>query len=186
MDNFYSSVNLFLELKNRGFGACGTVCTNRKKLPHEMKYLKKKKGDLQDIQIEEEHKMLACSWQDTGRVNMLSTVGDAGVTEVDVKSKKGPRKVIKPYVQLLYNKNMGEVDRFHQYCSTYPYGRKSTKWYQTIWHFLIEVALVNGCISYNLVKPTNTVSHKKFREMVIYGFIVNYKKLSIHKRAGRK
>lgn len=186
MDNFYSSVNLFLELKNRGFGACGTVRANRKNLPLEIKYLKKKKGDLPDIWIEEEYKMLACSWQDTGRVNMLSTVGDAGVTEVDVKSKKGTRKVIKPNVQVLYNKNMGGVDLFDQYCSTYPYGRKSMKWYQTIWHFLIEVALVNGCISYNFVNPNNTVTHKKFREIVIDGLIVNYKKLSIHKRAGRK
>lgn len=48
IDNFYSNVKLFLELKNIDFSACGTVCTNHKKLPHEMKQMKKKKGNLPD------------------------------------------------------------------------------------------------------------------------------------------
>ena len=36
-DNFYSSPALFVELRERGFGACGTVRTNRRGLPPEMK-----------------------------------------------------------------------------------------------------------------------------------------------------
>ena len=91
IDSFYSSVNLLLELKNRDFGACGTVHSNHKRLPHEMKYMTKK-CDLPYVWIEEEYKMLVCLWQDTVTVSMLSTVSDADVTEVDVKSKRRSKK----------------------------------------------------------------------------------------------
>lgn len=186
LDNFYSSVNLFTDLQGIGFGACGTVRVNRKGLPQDMKVIKKKKGDLPDIWIDKQSKILACSWQDTGKVNMISTVGNAGVAEVHVRSKQGPRNIHKPNVQVLYNKNMGGVDRFDQYCSTYPYSRRSRKWYQTIWHFIIEVALVNGCIAYNIQNPSSTCSHREFRERVIDGLVCGYKKLSTHKRKGRR
>jgi hypothetical protein len=36
-DNFYSSPVLFAELREDGFGACGTVRVNRSGLPAEMK-----------------------------------------------------------------------------------------------------------------------------------------------------
>lgn len=186
LDNFYSSVDLFRDLQGMGFGACGTVRVNRKGLPQDMKNIKKKKGDLPDIWINNQSQILACSWQDTGKVSMISTVGNTGITEVDVRSKKGNRSVYKPNVQVLYNKNMGGVDKFDQYCSTYPYGRRSRKWYQTIWHFIIEVALVNGCIAYNMQNQSRVCTNKDFRQMVIDGLVSDYKKLSIHKRKGRK
>ena len=36
-NNYYSGPALFCELRERGFGACGTVWVNRKGLPPEMK-----------------------------------------------------------------------------------------------------------------------------------------------------
>ena len=71
--------------------------------------------------------MLACSWQDTGRVNMLSTVGETSVKDVKRKSKSTETIVTKPTVQTLYNKYIGGVDKFDQLCATYPFGRRNKK-----------------------------------------------------------
>lgn len=185
MDNFYSSVNLFNDLKLNGLGACGTVRANRKNLPIEMKTLKKKKGDPPTTWINNSKDMIACSWQDTGKVNMLSTVGDTGVKVTEVRSKTGRREVTKPNIQICYNKNMGGVDLFDKFCSTYPYGHKSMKWYQPLWHFIIEVGLVNGCIAYNMQDGVKPLTHKKFREEVIDGLLSKWEPATAVRRGRR-
>lgn len=45
---------------------------------------------------------------------MISTVGNGGVREVHVKSKKGMRNVSKLNIQILHNSFMGGVDSFDQ------------------------------------------------------------------------
>jgi hypothetical protein len=84
MDNIYSSFGLFKDLRQKVIRACGTVCANRKGLPTPTKGAKMKRGQLPRIQTSRDNDMLACTWQDTGRVNMLSTVGNTGVSEVEV------------------------------------------------------------------------------------------------------
>lgn len=101
---------------------------------------------------------------------MVSTVGKGGVSEVHVRSKEARRTVSKPNIQMLHNSFMGGVDYFDQLCAIYPFDRKSKKWYRTIWHFLIEVALVNGYICYNIQNPNNKLSQQKFRGKVTRGF----------------
>ena len=162
MDNFYSSVNLFLDLKLKNIGACGTVRVDRKGLPPGLSKIQQKRGDLPLIWVNEGNTLLACTWRDTGRVNMLSTVGDSGICKVKVNSKMGERFVDKPNVQVMYNKFMGGVDTFDQLCSTYPFNRKTKKWYQTIYHFIIEAALVNSRICYNIQNPGKKMSQISF------------------------
>lgn len=181
MDNFYSSLQLYDDLRLSQLGACGTIRTNRKGLPSEMKSVKLKRGELPVVWMN----MICCTWQDTGKVNMISTVGNAGVTDVEVKSKRGVRHVKKPNIQVMYNSWMGGVDRFDQLCVTYPFDRKCKKWYQTLWHFCIEVVLVNAYICYKTQNPTKIMSPRKFREQVIDGLLTGYNRKSKTKRGRR-
>ena len=75
MDNFYLSVQLFEDLMQQDTGACGTVRPNRKGLFKDMKQTKLKKGDLPKMWLTEDKTLLSFTWQDTGKVNMLSTIG---------------------------------------------------------------------------------------------------------------
>ncbi|KAG8234035.1 hypothetical protein J437_LFUL013203 [Ladona fulva] len=75
---------------------------------------------------------------------------------------------------LLYNKYMGGVDRFGQFCS--KFNRKAMKWYQTLWHFIIQVALINGWLGYNLENKTQKLTDRGFREMVIDGLFEGFRK----------
>lgn len=71
------------------------MCASRRGLPSDMRICKLKHGDLPVISETHDRSMLTCTWQDTGRVNMISTVGKGGISEVHVRSKKGMRTVLK-------------------------------------------------------------------------------------------
>ena len=43
MDNFYSGIPLFEDLRSKNTGACGTICNSRKHLPKEFKKINTKK-----------------------------------------------------------------------------------------------------------------------------------------------
>ena len=60
-DNFYTSPALFSSLWNLGFGACGTVHVNRKRIPKSFAAAKLKKGEVITCKVEKG--MLALKWQ---------------------------------------------------------------------------------------------------------------------------
>lgn len=72
-DNFYCSPALFGELREKGFGACGTVRVNRRGVQPEMKK-NLAKGDVCSVAIDDS--MVALKWADKRQVSMLSTVHD--------------------------------------------------------------------------------------------------------------
>lgn len=177
-DNFFSSPSLFQFLRQNDIGACGTVRPNRRGMPTECKpsICKLKKGEKPKFWLNKEEGMIACTWQDTGRVTLLSTVNDNDLTVVNVRTKNadnGYRSVAKPKMVLEYNKRMNGVDRFDQLSSSYSYYHKNRKWYHVLWHFIVEAALVNGKIAYNMSRDTK-MSAVQYRNCVIEGLLEEY------------
>ncbi|XP_076034197.1 uncharacterized protein LOC143020994 isoform X3 [Oratosquilla oratoria] len=170
MDNFFSGVQLFQKLLKRKTGACGTVCPNRRGLPSEMKKIKKKNGEAPTFWRSQDRSMIAYSWQDSGRFNMLSTVGDTSTIQTSIRSKEGDRVVDKPSLQKQYNRFVGGVDLFDQLCASYPFNHRSKKWYHSIWHFIIEIALINSSICYN-IQNKKSMSQVFFRQKIINGLL---------------
>lgn len=110
MDNFFSSPDLYSALKDKGIGACGTVRANRKGLPKNIS-----KAQL-PLKQGERPAFFSCdqltftTWQDTARVNCLTTIHGNGVVNKEIRSKKeqtGKRTVIKPALVEDYNRYMG-------------------------------------------------------------------------------
>lgn len=132
--------------------------------------MKKKRGDMPTIWINTEKTLLAFTWQDRGKVNILATLGYSGITKVPVKSEKGDRGIDKRNIQVAYN----GIDRFDQLCSIYPFNMRSIKWYQIIWHFIIETSLINSIICYNIQNPTHKLSQKNFRLQMIDSLLEGY------------
>ena len=142
MDNFFSSPKLFAHLKDLDIGACGTIRCCRKGLPPDVTAVKLKKGEKPVFWSK--HDMVLTTWQDTACVTALSTCHDSSVVDKQVKLKVGEgfRTLKKPALVDDYNMNMNGVDRFDQYCSYYNFPHKSQKWYQVVYHFIKEAALV--------------------------------------------
>ena len=73
MDNFYSSPALFQNLLEEGFEVCGTLQSNRKGIPEDMKTARLRKGE---TQFSKDDSSLFMKWKDKRDVLMVSTFHD--------------------------------------------------------------------------------------------------------------
>lgn len=176
MDNFYSSPQLFVALRERGIGACGTVNPRRKFMSTEIQpnHLSLNKGD-EPVFMRSET-LITCAMMDTKRVHFLSSVHNDNSYDKRVRDRRsdtGFRLVERPVMCEHYNLHMNGVDVLDQKLGSYAYPHKSSKWYMTLFHRAREVALVNGYIIYSKSVPEGTkpVSPRVFRERVIDGLL---------------
>ena len=110
VDNYYTSPALFTELRDLGFGACGTVRINRRGLPVEMKATLAR-GDVTSAYVDES--MMALKWMDKRPVSMLTTIHDDSMTTKVRRTRRvqgGLEEIRKPVVVEQYNQFMGGVD----------------------------------------------------------------------------
>ena len=119
MDNYYSSLSLYIELKRKGIGACGTV---RKGMPKKWKGNGKdsvkgrmKKGDVETT-ILNSNKVTALLWKDKRVVSMLSIIHGVDMTSRDADG--GHEEIQKPVMVEKCNMYMGGVDKSDQFLSS--------------------------------------------------------------------
>ena len=163
MDNYYSSPNLFQDLRDLGFGACGTVRVNRRGLPAAMKATLAK-GDTTSALIDET--MMALKWMDKRPVCMLTTIHDDSMTTKVRRTRRvqgGQEEVKKPVVVEQYNSYMGGVDRSDQLLSYYGFSHRTVKWWRRAMFHLLDMAVVNAYILYTSTQPTKKLTHEQFR-----------------------
>ena len=67
-DNFYSSPDLFKDLQKKGFEACGTLRSNRRGIPEDVKSAKLRKGE---SHFSQDDTLLYMKWKDKRDVLML-------------------------------------------------------------------------------------------------------------------
>ena len=174
-DSFYTSPNIVRALKAKQIGYCGTVQAGRKGMPEILhpNHLQLRKGAEPAFAKCKNSSIFACTWHDLKRVYFLSSVHGVEQVSKQVRSKKhegGFRRIQKPLLAEDYNQYMGGVDTMNQLLGTYCFLHKQTKWYQTVFHRVREVALTNTYIVYSksVDKP---VSPQCFREQVIIGLL---------------
>lgn len=125
MDNYYTSPALFSELRDSGFGACGTVRINRRGLPAEMKE-NLAKGDVNSVMVDDS--MMALKWMDKRPVSMLSTIHDNSHTTKIRRTRhvtRGQEEIRKHVVVEQYNTFMGGVDKSDQLLSYYGFAQSN-------------------------------------------------------------
>ena len=165
MDNYYTSPQLFSNLHDNGFGACGTVRINRRGLPAALKE-NVRKGEMKVIQMD--NSMLAIKWMDKRAVTALTTIHDNTSVAVERRNRHaagGWETVMKPQVIVEYNRYMGGVDHADQLLSYYGFGHRTVKWWRRAFFFLLDMAVVNSYILYTLQNPDKRrrLSHEQFR-----------------------
>ena len=150
MDNFFTGVPLFQRLLDDGIYATGTMRSNRKMFPDELKSAARRGlASRGDIEFRQDGNMVATVWQDTKPVVMLSSRHDPNTTTT-VRRKKGDGSVLHvtcPQVIVDYNAHMGGVDLGDQY-RKYQVRMKSHKFYKYIFWFLFEICILNSYILY--------------------------------------
>jgi len=165
MDNLYTSPALFTALKSLGFGACGTLRTNRKGVPCTIKSTKMSKGEM--ISECKEDDMVFIKWKDKREVTVLTSIHDDSTVNVQRRSRNvqgGTEEIHKPYAIDQYNKFMGGVDKQDQFLSYYGFTRRTNKWWKRVFFHLLDTAVVNAYILHTQKQSTERkLTHVQFR-----------------------
>lgn len=155
MDNLFSSLDLFSELKNNGIWAVGTIRNNRLKgaeklMKSKQQLAKEGRGSL-DYRVDANTNTTVIRWIDNGMVQALSTfIGPEMGENIGRWSGKEKKVIDIPCPQIIheYNKHMGGVDLCDMLMSLYRIELGTKKWYMHIVYYCIGVAVTNGWILY--------------------------------------
>ena len=131
-DNFFSSVDLLLDLFRVGLYGCGTLRSNRRGFPEVLKPHVKKgfsdRGESKTV-MHNDSNLTVSVWQDNRPVVVIASNSDPAVgTSVTRKNKDGTSQSVScPTAVALYNKYMGGVDRNDQLRGYYHVRTKGRK-----------------------------------------------------------
>ena len=204
-DNFFTSTELLEELLAKGLYGCGTIRSNRKGLPDELrpktknnknknlaktiKNVLKKPGDSVVLQ---NGSITALAWlEKKSRKPVLiactNSSPDSPQEVVPRKQKDGSRiDVPCPLPVKDYNGSMNGVDRTDQMRTEYVTTRMSKRWWLYIFYFLVDLAIANAFAlfreSYNHAIKTKTGKDKErtmleFRMALVKQLVQNYRRV---------
>ena len=184
-DNFFSSVDLALDLVRVGLYSCGTLRSNRKGFLTQLKQFVKKglpeRGQSKTYQC---GNLCVSVWQDKRPVTTIATNSDPTTSDTVQRKKRDgtstayscPRSVSK------YNRYMGGVDRNDQLRSYYHVRLKSRKHYKYIFWFLFDLSITNAYILSQYLPEYRGKKLKDFRVTLAQELIGSY---TSRKRIGR-
>ena len=149
MDSFFSSVFLYKRLLAENIYCTGTLRSNRRNFPPDLKDIAKRglacRGDMT---VRQDREVSVCVWQDTRPVTFMSSGHNPDHT-TSIHRKKGDGSVMDvecPVSIVDYNQYMGGVDRGDQYRQYYNARMKSQKSYKCIFKFSFEICVLNAFI----------------------------------------
>ena len=165
-DNFFSSVDLIVELYKGGMFATATIRPNQAGLPKEIKEAKLQPGEM--IWRMKDPQIVVTKWKDTKDVILISSMSRPIPNETDFvkKSQKGTaEKLIRQCPPCLkpYRQNMGGVDTNDQMMSYQNFSRKSYRWWMPIFFDLLKQAIVNAWILQQFQPNAKKRGQKDFR-----------------------
>lgn len=197
-DNFFTSYDLLLILKEKGFRAIGTVRDNRtKRCPlKSSKMLEKQERGSLDVMYVSKYfnhmfmsvKNVYCNYRyaDTGVLfvkwndNSVVTVGTNfdGVNPLQTvkrwsRSQKSKVNVAQPHLIAEYNAGMGGVDLHDQAISTYNIKFRGKKWWWPLFASMINSCVVNA---WKLYKSANNskIDLLNFQRDIVRYYLRNY------------
>jgi hypothetical protein len=166
LDNYFTSVNLFKILRDRGIGACGTTRARNKDIPPLIQYLKEKDLKLpwNTLCAIPKDDVLCFAWQDNNIVIGLTTVHTVNQAEDLVKRQRRrpgekstsasttrpvfgdkPTKILPiPTIIDDYNHFMGGVDIANQLCAEYRIQRPTYRSWWPLFYWILDTAIVNA------------------------------------------
>ena len=181
-DNFFSSVRLCKDLLANELYMCGTIRPQRLGFPRELVKVKLQRGDSACKQI---GNVVAWTWMDRKNVHVLSSNSQPDQFDrIQRRTKVGYIDLDRPNAISLYNQYMCGVDRHDQMRACYDLGKHSKKWWITLFHNLLNIAIVNAYILYKDSSQRQTrvkrYTHLHFRRelalQLINGFTSHKKK----------
>ncbi|KAF7684922.1 PiggyBac transposable element-derived protein 4, partial [Cucumispora dikerogammari] len=163
LDNYYNSFKLCEELIKTGVYCCGTMRSNRgepeeyRKLKHTIKKEEFISHQKNNIEI--------CLWHDKKVVSFISSFMffQRTPTNIPIKIQEKPLPIKD------YDKSMGGVDKYDQMVHSYFNERRSRKWTNKFFTYVINLCVHNSYILYNTFYDKADIlnSQLKFRQALV-------------------
>ena len=162
-DNFYTSPALAQSLLERGFHLVGTIRTNRRGFPVQLKADTKdfeKHAPRGAMRYVRDGNMLLQQRKDRRVVSMLSTVHKGNSHDYVTRHSKVmghhvEQNIRQPKSIRDCNAHMGGVDRFDQRAAAYRVLRRTRKYWKSIFLDMLDVAAVNSFLLFQLYRSQN-------------------------------
>ena len=172
-DRYYTSIPLTQALSSRNTSFTGTVMRNRVDLPDTIraKSFSLKQGEDVSFRCGQ---LMVKAWRAKGKhkdLVMLSSSSSAKMIVVPALHRT--QRMLKPECVHDYNNSMNGVDRSDQYSVSYPFVRKTRKWWRKLFFYLLEVSVVNSYIIYREVTQKK-ITHLQFRRSIVESLAVEY------------
>lgn len=170
-DNFFSSHDLLVRLKNMGLRATGTVREGRigdAPLKDKKSFTKKERGKFEYVG---NGVVTAVRWSDNNVVTCITnfdTVTPEKAIQRNVKGKEGKSAVKQPRMIANYTSGMGGVDLMDRLLSTYRPRVKGKKWWWNLFINAVNIASVAAWrLHCSVSHPAIVKTHLQFlRELV--------------------
>ena len=177
MDSFFSSVSLYKNLLADNIYCTGTVRSNRRNFPPDLKDVAKRGlGSRGERMTRQEGNVCVTVWQDSRPVAFMSSGHNPEHTKF-VNRKKADGSVINvqcPVCVVDYNQFMGGVDRGDQYRKYYHVRSKSRKSYKHLFWFVYEICILNSFIISRFTDCTHNATYLQYRQDLARQLIGNY------------
>lgn len=151
-DRYYSSLPLVQFLRQKNHHYTGTLNSNRRGFPPEMKDKKISVNEPKWF-INDEEQVMCVSWRDKKSKKPCQLVTTCGSATYELR-KEGRSQVMKPSPIHSYNLSMNGCDRVDQMISYYGnHTRKTVKWWKKVFMWVLEITQLNAHILYTLSRP---------------------------------
>lgn len=196
MDNLFTNVPLFVELRSLGIGAAGTTRINAKGFPNSLKIEREKAkivlpwGHLSGVVVEG---VCCLVWQDNSSVFFMTSFHDIHQTVLRLRKRpklsstngqvvrgvfgeKSRKALFIPAFIDDYNFNMGGVDIADQLRSYYLIQQIVRRNWLPYFFWLLDTAIVNTYQITRILLPTKSrqkTSHKRFRIRLARALIIS-------------
>ncbi|GFO46681.1 PiggyBac transposable element-derived protein 4 [Plakobranchus ocellatus] len=139
------SIPLFEELETKGTSACGTLRSNRKGIPYDLRSKKLKKGE---SDFRRKGDLMCMKYHDKKEVYLLSTAHSPRNINTGKINRHTQEPIVKPEVVAAYNNYMKGVDQFDQNLMYYNFNKKTVKWWKRAATHLFHMMKVQAYIIY--------------------------------------
>lgn len=142
-DNYFGSIELVSELKERKLTYVGTLRKNKKEIPPEFQPSKRRAVG-------------STLYGFTNDRTLISYVPKKGKAVILISSmhhsKSTDPKTGKPEIISFYNSTKGGVDSLDQKCATYNTGRRTRRWPLAVFYAVLNIAGVNSYVIHTSCK----------------------------------
>lgn len=148
-DNYFSTFDLLVTLKEKGIKATGTIRENRLRkcpLPTNKDFGKKQRG-VYDWRFDTQNEIVCVRWKDNSVCTMISNYDSIQpIKKIKRWSKEAKKKVDieQPNLFTTYNTSMGGVDIMDQAISNYRISIRGKKWWWVLFTYFVDLSVVNA------------------------------------------